>query len=100
MSLYKNKLIMNIFIGSLPFAVRSEGLKELFEAYGEVTSARVITDKMSGRSKGYGFVEMADDAAANKAIEELNGSDLQGRRPFTKHSFKLPTNVLRCFSSM
>ena len=70
---------MNIFIGSLPFAVRSEGLKELFEAYGEVTSARVITDKMSGRSKGYGFVEMADDAAANKAIEELNGSELQGR---------------------
>ena len=69
---------MNIFIGSLPFAVRNEGLKELFEAYGEVISARVITDKVTGRSKGYGFVEMADEDA-KKAIEGLNGSEVQGR---------------------
>lgn len=70
---------MNIFIGSLPFKVRNEALKGLFEPYGEVTSARVITDKMSGRSKGFGFVEMSDDGAAKKAIEELNGSELDGR---------------------
>ena len=69
---------MNIFIGSLPFAVRNEGLKELFEAYGEVISARVISDKVTGRSKGYGFVEMADEDA-KRAIEGLNGSEVQGR---------------------
>ncbi|MFI3296094.1 MAG: RNA-binding protein [bacterium] len=70
---------MNIFIGSLPFAVRDEALREIFEAYGEVSSARVITDKFTGRSKGFGFVEMDDDAAAKQAIEQLNGSEVQGR---------------------
>lgn len=70
---------MNIFIGSLPFAVKDEALKEVFGAYGEVSSARVISDKFTGRSKGFGFVEMDDEAAAKKAIEELNGSELEGR---------------------
>lgn len=70
---------MNIFIGSLPFAVKDEALKELFAAFGEVKFARVISDKQTGRSKGYGFVEMDDEAAARKAIEELNNSELQGR---------------------
>lgn len=70
---------MNIFIGSLPFAVKDEALKELFAAYGEVSSARVVTDKFTGRSKGFGFVEMEDEAAAKKAIAELNGSEMQGR---------------------
>lgn len=70
---------MNIFIGSLPFAVKDEALKELFATYGEVSSARVVTDKFTGRSKGFGFVEMEDEAAAKKAIAELNGSEMQGR---------------------
>lgn len=70
---------MNIFIGSLPFAVRDEELKQIFEEYGTISSARVITDKFTGRSKGFGFVEMENDAEAKKAIEELNGAELSGR---------------------
>ncbi|TCO07240.1 RNA recognition motif domain-containing protein [Natronoflexus pectinivorans] len=70
---------MNIFVGSLPFRLEEAALKELFEAYGEVASARIITDKFSGRSRGFGFIEMPDDAAAQKAIDELNGSEVEGR---------------------
>ena len=70
---------MNIFIGSLSFGVKDDKLKEVFEKYGEVSSARVLTDKFTGRSKGFGFVEMDDDAAAKKAIEELNGTEIDGR---------------------
>ncbi|RYE24305.1 MAG: RNA-binding protein, partial [Sphingobacteriaceae bacterium] len=54
-------------------------LKEVFEAYGEVSSVKIIIDKFSGRSKGFGFVEMPDDAMAQKAIDELNGSSVEGR---------------------
>ena len=70
---------MNIFVGSLPFRLEEAELKELFEADGEVASARIITDKFSGRSRGFGFVEMPDDAAAQKAIDELNNSEVDGR---------------------
>lgn len=70
---------MNIFIGSLPYSVKDSDLQGFFEEYGEVSSARIITDKMTGRSKGFGFVEMSDEEAAKKAIEELNGAELEGR---------------------
>lgn len=70
---------MNIFVGSLPFALEESRLKEVFEAYGEVSSVKIIIDKFSGRSKGFGFVEMPDDAMAQKAIDELNGSSVEGR---------------------
>jgi len=70
---------MNIFVGSLPFALEETRLKEVFEAYGEVSSVKIIIDKFSGRSKGFGFVEMPDDAQAQKAIDELNGSSVEGR---------------------
>ena len=70
---------MNIFIGSLPYNLQESELKEFFEEYGEVTSVKIITDKFSGRSKGFGFVEMSDDAQALKAIEELNGAEVSGR---------------------
>jgi RNA recognition motif-containing protein len=70
---------MNIFCGSLPFSLEEAGLKELFEEYGEVSSARIITDKFSGRSKGFGFVEMPDDEAAQKAIDALNEAEVDGR---------------------
>ncbi|MVN20717.1 RNA recognition motif domain-containing protein [Mucilaginibacter arboris] len=70
---------MNIFVGSLPFALEETKLKEVFEAYGEVSSVKIIIDKFSGRSKGFGFVEMPDDAMAQKAIDELNGSSVEGR---------------------
>lgn len=70
---------MNIFVGSLPFSLEETELKEIFEEYGEVASAKIITDKFSGRSKGFGFVEMSDDEKAQKAIDELNGAELDGR---------------------
>ncbi|HSV88639.1 MAG TPA: RNA-binding protein [Bacteroidales bacterium] len=70
---------MNIFVGSLPFRLEESELKELFEEFGEVNSAKIITDKLTGRSKGFGFVEMPDDEEAQQAIEGLNGTDLKGR---------------------
>ncbi|MBU2443953.1 MAG: RNA-binding protein [Bacteroidetes bacterium] len=68
-----------LFVGSLPFSVSNEELQKLFETYGEVTSAVVIKDKQTRRSKGYGFVEMASDEAADAAMEALNKSELDGR---------------------
>jgi RNA recognition motif-containing protein len=70
---------MNIFVGSLPFKIGEADLKELFEAFGEVSSVKIINDRETGRSKGFGFIEMPDDEAAQKAIAELNGSDVGGR---------------------
>ena len=70
---------MNIFIAGLSYNVNDADLATLFEEYGQLTSAKVITDRQTGRSKGYGFVEMDDNAAANKAIEELNGAEYDGR---------------------
>ena len=69
---------MNIFIAGLSFSITDADLSELFQEYGEISSARVITDRHTGRSKGYGFVEMEDEAA-KKAIEELNGAEFDGR---------------------
>jgi RNA recognition motif-containing protein len=70
---------MNIFVGSLPFSLGEADLKELFEAYGEVSTAKIIMDRETGRSKGFGFVEMTDDEAAQTAISALNGADVKGR---------------------
>ena len=70
---------MNIYVSNLSFNVQDEDLKEFFAEYGEVTSAKVITDKFTGRSRGFGFVEMSDDAAAQKAIQELDGATVEGR---------------------
>lgn len=70
---------MNIFVGSLPFKLEEADLKELFEAYGEVSSVKLINDRETGRSKGFGFVEMPDDESAQQAITALNGSEVGGR---------------------
>jgi RNA recognition motif-containing protein len=70
---------MNIFVGSLPFSLEEADLRELFEAYGEVSTVKLISDRETGRSKGFGFVEMPDDEAAQKAITGLNGADVKGR---------------------
>jgi RNA recognition motif-containing protein len=70
---------MNIYVGNLNFNLSEDELKEIFEEYGEVTSAKVITDKYSGRSKGFGFVEMPNDAEGEAAIKNLNGVDMKGR---------------------
>lgn len=71
---------MNIFIAGLSFSVTDADLSDLFQEYGEISSAKVITDRQTGRSKGYGFVEMEDEAAANKAIAELNEAEFDGRK--------------------
>lgn len=70
---------MNIFVGSLPFNLVETDLKEFFEEYGEVASVKIITDKFSGKSKGFGFIEMPKEEEAKKAIEELNGAEIDGR---------------------
>ena len=69
---------MEIFVSNLDFRIGDEDLKSLFEEYGKVKSARVVVHKFSGRSKGFGFVEMEDEEDANTAIEELNQTDFNG----------------------
>ena len=69
-----------LFVGGLPYSTTEDTLKETFAKLGEVQSAIVITDKMTGRSKGFGFVEMTNDEEADKAIETLNGSEMEGRK--------------------
>lgn len=69
----------NIFVSNLSFKLNNEDLQEAFEAYGEVSSAKIIMDKLTGRSRGFGFVEMPDDSAAENAINSLNGTDLDGK---------------------
>jgi len=70
---------MNIYVSNLSFNVQDEGLKEFFNPYGEVTSAKIINDKFTGKSRGFGFVEMSDSAASQKAIAELDGATVDGR---------------------
>ena len=71
---------MNIYVSNLSFAVQDEDLRGFFAEYGEVTSAKVIMDKFTNRSRGFGFVEMADKAAAQTAIKELDGATVDGRQ--------------------
>ena len=70
---------MNIYVSNLSFNVQDEDLKEFFAPYGDVTSAKVISDKFTGQSRGFGFVEMSDDTAAKKAITELDQATVEGR---------------------
>lgn len=70
---------MNIYVGNLPYTVDGDELREIFSGFGEVASATVIMDKFSGRSKGFGFVEMPSKDDAEKAISALNGSEVKGR---------------------
>lgn len=84
---------MNIYVSNLNFRTVSESLQELFAQYGEVASANVITDRETGRSRGFGFVEMPDDVQGESAISELNGTDFDGKtinvnvaRPRTERS--------------
>ena len=79
---------MNIYVGSLHFKMNEAELRELFEEYGEVASAKIIFDKYSGKSKGFGFVEMPNEAEAKKAIEELNGAEVQGRKIIVNESIE------------
>lgn len=69
-----------LFVGSLPFATKEDELKDFFSKVGTVESVAIIMDKMTGRSKGFGFVEMSSEEEAKKAVETLNGSELGGRK--------------------
>ena len=76
-----------LYVGNLPYSVTEQELTDKFGAFGTVESVTLITDRDSGRSKGFGFVEMATDAEAQKAIEEINGTDYDGR-PVTVNEAK------------
>jgi len=85
---------MNIYISNLSYSIESNDLTELFQEYGTITSAKVITDRETGRSRGFGFVEMENDAEGQKAIDELNQAEYDGKvisvavaRPKTEGSF-------------
>lgn len=77
---------MNIFVAKLDFSTTSEDLRTAFERFGEVSSAKVIIDHATGKSKGFGFVEMPEDNEANEAIQALNESEFQGRTIFVKEA--------------
>jgi len=70
---------VNIFVGNLAFSTTDHGLRQLFEPYGDVDKINVITDRDTGRSKGFGFIEMPDSTTAKAAIQGLNGKELDGR---------------------
>lgn len=70
---------MNIFVAGLSYQISEADLKELFEEYGSVSSAKIVTDRETRRSKGYGFVEMENEEEGQRAIEELNGAEYDGR---------------------
>jgi len=78
---------MNIFVANLNFKIQDNFLRELFENYGEVNSAKVIMDRMTGRSKGFGFVEMTNDQEAQNAINDLNGKEVQGKALVVKQAY-------------
>ncbi|MBM6500924.1 MAG: RNA-binding protein [Flavobacterium sp.] len=90
---------MNIFVGSLPWSIEEADLRESFEAYGAVDSVKVVTDKFTGRSKGFGFVEMSNDDEALKAIEELNGATVEGRTIVVNKSEPKPEGERRSFNN-
>lgn len=69
-----------LFVGSLPYTTTSQQLNELFASFGQIATATVVTDKFTGQSRGFGFVEMESDEEAQKAIQELNGYEMGGRK--------------------
>lgn len=70
---------MNIYVGNLNYSLSEDELEKVFSQYGEVTSVKIIRDKYTDQSKGFGFIEMKSDADAQKAIDELNGTEVKGR---------------------
>jgi RNA recognition motif-containing protein len=81
---------MNIYVGNLSWNLKDQDLSNLFATYGEVVSAKIVTDKFTQRSKGFGFVEMANDAEAQAAIAALNGSEVDGRNIVVNESRPKP----------
>lgn len=89
---------MNIFVGSLPFSIEEADLRGFFEEYGAVDSVKIISDKFTGRSKGFGFVEMPNDEEAQKAIDELNGGTVEGRTIVVNKSEPKPEGERKPFN--
>ena len=81
---------MNIYVGNISWNLKDQDLANLFAQYGEVTSAKIVTDKFTNRSKGFGFVEMANDDQAQAAIAALNGKDVEGRNIVVNESRPKP----------
>ncbi|MFV0546487.1 MAG: RNA recognition motif domain-containing protein [Bacteroides sp.] len=77
---------MNIYIGNLNYRVKEGDLQQVMEDYGSVSSVKIITDRETGKSKGFAFIEMEDDAAGSKAIAELNGAEYMGRTMVVKEA--------------
>ncbi|MFT3795000.1 RNA recognition motif domain-containing protein [Flavobacterium sp.] len=90
---------MNIFVGSLPFSLEEADLRASFEAYGTVDSVKIINDKFTGRSKGFGFVEMPNDEEAEQAIQELNGSMISNRAIVVNKSEPKPEGQRKSFNN-
>src|SRR5258705_11079662 len=89
-SFFKFIMKMNICVGNLSWNLKYQDLSNLFASYGEVTSAKIVTDKFTQRSKGFGFVEMADDTSAQAAIAAVNGSEVDGRNIVVNESRPKP----------
>jgi RNA recognition motif-containing protein len=87
---FKKTLKMNIYVGNISWNLKDQDLSNLFATYGEVTSAKIVNDKFTNRSKGFGFVEMANDEAAQAAIAALNGSEVDGRNIVVNESRPKP----------
>lgn len=83
---------MNIYVGSLHYGISDDNLKEIFAEYGEVASAKIVLDRETGRSKGFGFVEMPNEDEARDAIEKLNGCEIEGRTIVCDESKERPKN--------
>lgn len=84
-----------LFVGNLPFSMSNDKLREMFASYGEMDEVVIISDKFSGKSKGFGFVNFKDDAAADKAIAELNGKDVEGRAMTVSEARPMDPNAPR-----
>jgi RNA recognition motif-containing protein len=83
---------MNLYVANLSWSISEEDLKNVFQPFGAVTSVKIVTDRETGRSRGFGFVEMEDENAGQTAIAELNDTELQGRKIVVKESFPRPQN--------
>jgi len=77
---------MNIYLGNLSYSATENSIRDLFEGYGSVTTVKIVTDKFTGSSRGFGFVEMSNDDEAQRAIAELNGKDFDGRKMVVNES--------------
>ena len=91
---------MNIYVGNLPYGIDRDELRATFAAFGEVSSARIVTDRETNKSKGFGFVEMPNDAEARNAIAELNGKDIGGRKAVVNEAPNLLSMALPCCSTV